>query len=441
MKQESLFAAKVLAALGSIRLFDPEHCAEGKVLVPNGKMDGRLARTTNGGLISAKLKKLNSLPQEVQVRACHILDGLTEHLKGISALDTEGALDLVRYCIDAAKDPDVLAQTTLHVGIGGSPERGGLRIPAHLLPALHFLTVLRDHDLPLPRVRVFSALHCSARANGFAADLLWPATVFWMGVAKDFIANFYPKLAGCFVYDFDREINAATQGLLDEMVKPFVEAERPDQKAVLRNLASFASNHGIGGRDGALLYALLHPFVFGDIIPVDRTAAVSKWIEGCDTSTYNISFGGLPERYFNLVRIWASKIAAALGLSVTVPAHYIRLVAKIGEHPTYYLSDGEPAFTLENVRAIVDEQWRWGNLKKLGCRHDFVALEAAVGMVRLTSWALDFVKALDASHAEVCAGRMLLATGDDTNDLGLAAGVERTVMEQRKLLLAGGALH
>lgn len=84
-------------------------------------------------------------------RAAEMAPALLEAITSspyISGINRNYLLDLVRWSVEAARDPDLISETTLRVGFGGSQDETlSMRLPAYLLPAVDIwrrLNAIRD---------------------------------------------------------------------------------------------------------------------------------------------------------------------------------------------------------------------------------------------------------------------------------------------------------
>lgn len=263
---------------------------------------------------------------------------------------------LCRFALASAFDPDVVAKTTISVGFGASVEETPLRVPAYTVPAMKLVESLSSLDLPLPRVRLFAAVHSGIAINKFDEDSTWLSAVKMFVLTKMYLEEFFPRAGQEVVYDFDRPVEDGTAEYVvaKKLLAHMTRQGRGPVKEALDVLRKRGADHGgLAGEEQALLYTVLHPLLFPDIL-VTNGAVYTRYMQETDPdpNSFYFSIGGPPEMAFNLARRYLWEEAKDILGRDAIPLRSIRLITPVGRNPVYY-AQGKKDFLLGQAR----EKW------------------------------------------------------------------------------------
>lgn len=280
----------------------------------------------------------------------------------IDAVNKHYLLDLVRWSIEGARNPELIARTTIRVGFGGSQdEQIPMRHPAYYLPAIDLWkkidAVRKSREEKVDKLKADYVFHTHETDgmekeekqklyertqteaqlkkldSGILEQLRKNAGIFEMpqiefffvpnaGIAINTMdpkkvqtqADASMKLIGSFLRRFYPDAFSATQfkvdspskkyGIysriaLDYLVNVIDRYDGEDLSTLMELLRKLGNNHGReNGHALAGHYAAIHPVVFQDLLSLPPLSSIIDE----DSSWANITIGGRPERLFNRIR-------------------------------------------------------------------------------------------------------------------------------------------
>lgn len=214
-------------------------------------------------------------------------------------LSFANAVKLVELAAHAAVNPNVLAESTVVVGYGASPDPNiSPRVVAYPISAIRTVENLQALGFPEPNIEIVFAQETAITVNNHGDPKVTRANVAQTrDFIKAYIETFHSSIRDRvrFIFDTPWTKHTPMTTAQIEMAKWLLHfADDPEVKAALRHIQGMGDRH----RGDSRTYAAIHPFILGDRLPLPLTNfRASKPPTG-----YRISMGGEPERAFGIVR-------------------------------------------------------------------------------------------------------------------------------------------
>jgi len=243
----------------------------------------------------------------------------------IRGIGQEHAGDIIRTAVELARNPDLLCQTVIRTGFGGTADQELVtRFPAYLLPALDMQKRLIQaqidggidpQDVKIPDVEFFFAPHAFIYVNGHDRERVLQNAQNMQQITRQFVKEFYPQAVEHVTYRVDKPME---EGVLypfskisfDYLAHVVKTSDQEDVRRIVRELEKFGFTRGGElGQSMASHYGALHTVLFQDEIDIPHPDLIDK-----DTGhLINLTIGGRPERLFNRIRQEASEKASRNG--------------------------------------------------------------------------------------------------------------------------------
>ncbi len=327
-KFASSVANQVSAAIGQRHLTLIDHKGNYQLTT----VDREAIKTTTAQIIQESMGDLN--PRGVEARRMiemtpPLLDAVIMS-PYIDAINKDYLLDLVRWGLEGARNPELITRTAIRVGFGGSQDEAlPIRHPAYYLPAIDLWNKLKavresriirvnelrvnhpqesynDKDLgvfDMPKIEFFFVPNAAIAINGMDPEKVYKQTQSSFKLIRAFMDRFYPDAFASTQFRIDNpsaQYGTFSKIMMDYLVNVIDRYDGEDLGTLMQLLGKLGNNHG--KENGHLLaghYAVIHPVVFQDLLALPPMDSI---ISEDGQSWANITIGGRPERLFNRIR-------------------------------------------------------------------------------------------------------------------------------------------
>jgi hypothetical protein len=201
-------------------------------------------------------------------------------------------------------------QVQLEAGIGGSEDEPNIRVCAYGVAGFQLLKKLVTNGIDNFRFRIFAAYNARVLLEIDGEEKL---PLFKKNAEESleyfrlYMERFYPKLRNYVSLEVDTAGGYETAKQLAREFEAYCELDI-ECSSVKAEIERMAGKHG-STYSQSLRYAFAHPLMFGDFYIKERLAIdfslygpYEGYMDGFETPDALISFGGSPERTFNVVR-------------------------------------------------------------------------------------------------------------------------------------------
>lgn len=230
-----------------------------------------------------------------------VLSSFLQSKSVVTNIDRSGLVNLVSLAVQSCADPRRFEDLEIRIGFGASPtETPNARVPAYILAAKAILTSLRDTELCLPKVVLYSASRFVEAVNNGDGGKVAIASQRNFDLIRSYLTHFTTDLADSFIFDEDRAVKRgdSLDALIELYARALATATNPAACTAREKVVAMGLKYG-STTDNARRYAAAHVMYAAD--PVQGPA--EGILQRSQPRPRNlVMIGGEPEKTFWRVR-------------------------------------------------------------------------------------------------------------------------------------------